>query len=111
MYSNIEDKLKEYRRRKEAEVKLSHRKSIWKRLFPEKFESPNENVTVAREITGNVLDCDQNQATVVNHGEEQELKDSSNQGPKIAQKPYSQRKKQSTIESLKQVKVSSLVQV
>ncbi|XP_046461902.1 SAYSvFN domain-containing protein 1-like [Daphnia pulex] len=102
MSNNIEDKLKEYRRRKEAEVKLSHRKSIWERLFPEKLRSPNENVTVAREIAGNVLDCDQNQASIVNHAEEPELKSSSNQGPKITQKPYSRRKTEST-ESLKQV--------
>ena len=107
MSSNIEDKLKEYRRRKEAEVKLSHRKSIWERLFPAKLTNPKENITVACEFAGNVLDCCQNQATIVYHGEEQEiLKSSSNQGKIIADKLYSRRKTQLTeAESLKQVHV------
>lgn len=57
MARNIEEKLKEYRRKKEAEIQMSSSKSIWEKVFPSKvaktFTSKisNENVAAGFEST------------------------------------------------------------
>ena len=101
--SNIEEKLKEYRCRKEAEVKLSHYRSLWER-FLGKLKISNENSTVkpTSEVIENVSYC-QKQSAVVNQAKDKEFRSSASSGKPIPKKLYSQKKAQSIEAKLKEV--------
>ena len=101
--NNIEEKLKEYRYRKEAEVKLSHYRSLWER-FLGKLKISNENATVRPtcEVIENVSYC-QKQPAVVNQAKDKEFRSSASSGKPIPKKLYSQKKAQSIEAELKKV--------
>lgn len=109
MPTSIEDKLKEYRRRKEKETKLLSEKSIWEKIFPPKvarffkFELPWDNNTVVKSVDELVTDIqDSPRETPIAAAE-----DLSTNKHSLTSKARSRKKSQILIakESVSQIKV------